>query len=67
MWQDPIVEEVRQARVLHAARFNFDLQAIYQDLRDQEQKSERKVVSFPPKRFHSVQEKGQAAPLAPGI
>ena len=36
MVDDPIVEEVRQARQQHAAKFNFDLQAIYQDLKQQE-------------------------------
>jgi len=29
MGQDPIVAEVRQARQAHAARFAFDLEAIY--------------------------------------
>ena len=33
MWEDPIVEEVRKARDAHAAKFNYDLQAIYRDLK----------------------------------
>lgn len=51
MWQDSIVEEVRKIREAHAERFAFDLKAIYEDLKMQEKKSKRKVVSFPPKRI----------------
>jgi hypothetical protein len=43
---DPIVEEVRQVREAYAARFDYDLQAIYQDLKEQEKRSGRKFVSF---------------------
>jgi len=50
MWTDLIVEEARQARETHAAQFNYDLEAIYRDLKAKEQESARKVVSFPPKR-----------------
>lgn len=49
MFKDPIVEEVRTARQKHAARFNYDLSKIAEDLRAKEQQSGRKVVSFPPK------------------
>ena len=45
-WSDPIVDEVRRARDAYAARFNYDLRAIYRDLKDQEQRSGRKVVSY---------------------
>jgi hypothetical protein len=51
MWQDPIVEEVRKVRDTHAARYNFDLRAIYLDLKKAEQKGERRKVSFSPKRI----------------
>jgi hypothetical protein len=50
MWVDTIVEEVRTAREAHAARFDYDLEAIYRDLQAQEQQSKRQVVSLPPKR-----------------
>ena len=46
MWSDPIVEEVRRARDAYAARFNYDLRAIYRDLKEQEKRSGRKVVSY---------------------
>jgi len=49
MWNDPIVEEVRKNREAYAAKFNYDLQAIYEDLKKAEQKSKRKKVSFKPK------------------
>jgi hypothetical protein len=47
---DPIVEEVRKARDAHAARFNYDLDAMYRDIKEQEKKSGRKFVSFVPAR-----------------
>ena len=45
-WSDPIVEEVRRARDAYAARFNYDLQAIFRDLKDREKRSGRKLVSY---------------------
>ena len=33
MWEDPIVSEVRQVREKLAARFDFDVSAIFADLR----------------------------------
>lgn len=49
MIDDPIIAEVRQAREQHAARFHFDLQAIYQDLKEQETSGGRQLVAFPPR------------------
>jgi hypothetical protein len=50
MWKDPIVEEVRRVRDAHAARFNYDLRAIYEDFKARERASNRQVVYLPPKR-----------------
>ena len=50
MWEDPIVEEVRKVREAHAAQFNYDLRAIYRDLKEQERKSGKAFVSYPPRR-----------------
>ena len=50
MWKDPIVEEVRKIRAKHAARFKYDLDAICRDLKEQERKSGRNVVSLHPKK-----------------
>ena len=41
MIDDPIVEEIRQIRHKYAERFNNDLHAICEDLRRQEQESDR--------------------------
>ncbi len=49
VWKDEIVEEVRRVRHEHAARFNYDLDAIAADLKEKERKSGRKVVSLPPR------------------
>ena len=45
-WSDPIVDEVRRARDAYAARFNYDLRAIYRDLKEKEKRSGRRVVSY---------------------
>jgi hypothetical protein len=45
-WSDRIVDEVRRTRDAYAARFNYDLRAIYCDLKEQEKRSGRKVVSY---------------------
>ena len=63
MWEDPIVEEVRKARDAHAAKFNYDLQAIYRDLKEQEKQSGRTFVSYPPKRVTKT-EKALTVPEA---
>lgn len=36
---DPIVDEVRRVRDAHAARFNYDLDAIFQDIKEKERQS----------------------------
>ena len=36
MWIDEIVDEVRAVRDTHAAKFGYDLQAIYADLKKSE-------------------------------
>lgn len=50
MIDDPIVEEVRKHRQAHAARFNYDLAAIFADLIEREKNSSRLVVNRPPRR-----------------
>lgn len=44
MAKDPIVEEVRRIRDQYAARFNYDLDAIYRDLKEREQRGEFSAV-----------------------
>ncbi len=45
-WTDPIVDEVRRVRDAYAARFNYDLRAIFRDLKEQEKHSGRQLVSY---------------------
>jgi hypothetical protein len=47
---DPIVDEVRRVRDAHAAMFNYDLEAIFRDIKEQEKKSGLNFVSYPPRR-----------------
>ena len=47
-WSDPIVDEVRRARDAYAARFNYNLRAIYRDLKEQEKRGGRRLVSYAP-------------------
>jgi hypothetical protein len=49
MKEDLIVEEIRELRKLHAARFNYDLRAICADLREKEKDYGHRVVSLPAK------------------
>ena len=46
----PIVEEIRQARDAHAKQFNYDLDAICDDLRKREKEPAVPTVWLPPKR-----------------
>jgi hypothetical protein len=60
---DPIVDEVRRVRDAHAAKFNYDLDAIFQNIKQEEKKSGLKFVSYPPRRVvpnHSLQPTGPA-------
>ena len=50
MIEDPIVEEVRRIRDEYARKFNYDLDAICEDLKKKQAESGRKLVSFPPRR-----------------
>ncbi len=40
MWQDPIVEEIHQYREARAKKFNYDLWAMYEDLKAGEKQSQ---------------------------
>jgi hypothetical protein len=50
IWIDPIVEEVRKSRDAYAKRFNYDLDAIFPDLKEKERRSGRAVVTCPAKK-----------------
>jgi len=55
MWKDEIVEEVRKARDEYAAKFDYDLEKIFKDIKRQEEKSHREVVSLPPRKPELVE------------
>lgn len=49
MWEDEIVEEVREARRAHGAAHGHDLRRIFEDLKRQQEASGRPVVTLPPR------------------
>ncbi|HAI68277.1 MAG TPA: hypothetical protein DCM38_02445 [Gammaproteobacteria bacterium] len=51
MCEDEIIEEIREIRKTYAAQFNFDLDAIYRDLKAQEKASGHQLISFPPRPY----------------
>jgi hypothetical protein len=48
MWNDEIVEQVRAVRRAHAAAHGNDLKRIFSDLKQQELRSDREVVTLTP-------------------
>ena len=46
---DPIVDEVRAVREAHAAQFDYDLSAIFRDIRAMQDASGREYVHYPPR------------------
>ena len=50
MYKDEIIEEIYQYREQYAKSFNYDLNAIFRDLRQKQIASGRKVVKLPIKR-----------------
>jgi len=52
--KDEIVDQVRQVREQHAAKFNYDLKGIVADARKRQKSSGHPVVSFAPKPKKSV-------------
>ena len=66
---DPIVDEVRRIRDAHAALFNYDLDAIFQDIKEQEKKSGLKFVSYPPRKIEPdkvLHTTGDSISVSPG-
>lgn len=53
---DPIIDELRAARDEHAARFNYDVEAIFRDIQAQQEASGREYVRLPPRRVTSARE-----------
>ena len=67
MWKDPIVEEVRRERKKLEAQFNFDVDAIFADLRRRQSKLGERLVK--PRRHgaeHPASPDRDSARLHPG-
>jgi hypothetical protein len=47
MWKDEVLEEIYKIREEHAKSFNYDLQAICNDLRKKQANSGRRIISTP--------------------
>ena len=50
MINDPIIAEVRRARDVLAAKFNYDVAAIVRDAQQRQKQSKLKVVSLEPRK-----------------
>ena len=46
MWKDTIIEEIRKYRDEHASRLDYDIDRIYQDLKEKEKKNTNIKKSF---------------------
>jgi len=53
--QDPIVEEIRKIRDEHAARFNYDLDAIFDDFERSQTELGLPLVTLPPNRVSKTE------------
>jgi hypothetical protein len=63
MWTDEIVEEIHRIREEYAKSFNYDLDAIFADLRKKEASSGRKVVNLSRKPGLTTRWSGRARDL----
>jgi hypothetical protein len=63
MWEDPIVAEVRAAREQLSAEFNFDLDAIFADIRKRQVALGARLVS--PKKPELKKEAGDVKEPSP--
>ena len=61
---DPIIAELRAVRDTHAARFNYDVRAIFQDIRATQKMSGREYVRYPARRADETHDETPEA-LAP--
>ena len=55
---DPIIAEIRAIRDEHAARFNYDVKAIFRDIQARQKTSGRKYVRYPAKRAYLESKEG---------
>lgn len=65
MHQDEIIEEVRANRDRLAAQRNYDIRALYEDAKNCEHASDRKVVKLAPRRLSSTDGQGDGSSETP--
>lgn len=53
-WKDEIVEEVRRAREAYAAKFNYDLALMFEDLKKKETEDPAPRADLKPLKPHSA-------------
>lgn len=53
---DPIIAELRSIRQAYAARFDYDVEAMFRDIRARQQTSGREYVRLPARRVVSAGE-----------
>jgi len=53
MWKDEIVEEIHALREEYARSFGYDLDAIFNDLRNKQNAHKQRVVKLPIKRNYN--------------
>jgi hypothetical protein len=59
-WVDPIVEEIRREREAYAAKFNFDVDAIFRDIQRRQKESGRTYVTLQKKTAPKPKRKARA-------
>jgi hypothetical protein len=64
--KDQIVEDVRRIREEHAAHFNYDVDAIFADLKRLEAQSKQPRVSFGPRRIEKMMPSTAPVPTTVG-
>ncbi len=67
MWTDEIVEEIHRIRDEYAKSFNYDLNAIFADLRKKQAESGREVVNLSRKPGLTTRWSGRARELGEDV
>ena len=59
MWTDPIVAETRSLRDEYARQFDYDADAIFEDLIKKQAMHPERVVSLPPRKAKGLEYVGE--------
>jgi len=62
---DPIIAELRAIRDAHAARFNYDVAAIFRDIQRMQEALGRECISLPARRLVTTAESAAAVNSLP--